>query len=110
MRDIEFRAWDNELGCFQSEIHTWVNNNPRFVLDQSTGIIDCRGKKVFENDIVKCTCPTGDVIKGVIQWQSVGILGWVTYVKERLLPYNLHTSNRYEVLGNIYENPDLLKE
>ena len=109
MRDIEFRAWDNDLECYPIQIYTFTNHNPRYNLEQFTGVLDKDGKKTFEGDIVRSTCPLGDKVDGEVKWQGTGNIGWVVYVQSRFQPYPLNTGNRYEVLGNIHENPELLE-
>lgn len=83
-------------------------------LMQSTGLVDKNGKEIFEGDILRVTDEHS--------WLEV-----VSYSKEKAMfvteeinrefkvpespLYDLFNTNifKFEVIGNIYENPDLLE-
>ena len=105
MRTIKFRAWDKENGMqsiaaedLQSaEFNLFV---PNAVLMQYTGLKDKNGKEIYEGDIIQTP------------------MGWVASVfyDNNNVCFCLDTDDdynpcigRYEVIGNIYENPELLK-
>ena len=76
---------------------------------QFTGLYDRKGKKIFEGDIIKCKVHEMNgyrVRRGVIEYHGVGFI------------MNLDPNSWYdqknisfdcEVIGNIYDNPELLK-
>lgn len=76
-----------------------------FELMQFTGLTDKNGKEIYENDVVKLpvryrgdnrfTESAGEVIWAVDSW-------WVNNMAEA-------TWAELEVIGNIWENPELLK-
>lgn len=81
------------------------------ILMQCTGLKDKNGKLIYEGDIID------EGIKTVIEWDSErcalvekakNILG-----KEETYPLfdstNEGQNHRMEIIGNIYENPDLLQ-
>lgn len=85
----------------------WIVNNDIHLM-QSTGLVDKEGTEVFEGDILHHQIQTEytfivkyDEDKG--RWYGDGISR--TYridITKEFLPY-------YKVIGNIYENPELLE-
>ena len=132
----KFRAWQNELGrmmlvntmfFFANELEelelndSIMNDNipvypDEIELMQSTGLFDRNGQEIFEGDIVT----DGDVISDIKYHQTLGFYmigkyGFsvpfgqgvdVEYFEE----FAVHVSKTFEVVGNIYENPELLEE
>lgn len=97
---------------------------------QYTGLTDKNGVKIFEGDIIESVSrlvnsvgtPTGgtDISRYIIEW---GEHKWVKkrffcnrgdyWKKNNVLPEDLYpyTASRYcEVIGNIYDNPELLED
>ena len=111
MRTIKFRAWDKrgKIMC-KEEIDDLiiirdgeVIISDRFVLMQYIARKDINGKNIFESDIVK-----GNDFKGVVKfinfmWQ-VHRLDADGEVEE----WFIISDYPVEVIGNIYENPELL--
>jgi len=114
MKEIKFRAWDG-LRMTKSGIQfsatdgtlTMVQNMP---LMQYTGLKDKNGKEIYEGDIVRCKFAFGDNICEIVYDEGCF---WVSQ-KNREVQDKAH-DNLYwhkegiEVIGNIYENPELLK-
>lgn len=82
---------------------TVLDGSDMFVLMQSTGISDKNNLEIFEGDIVSYFRKSNSVI----EWKDGG------FIIKRILDgeYELIQSRiaEIEVLGNIYENPELLE-
>lgn len=80
---------------------------------QFTGLTDINGKKIFEGDIIK-TKEYGKKGKNGVNFNDFDIFeivyssGAFKANNESRL-FNLLSGRRYEVIGNIYDNPELLK-
>lgn len=123
----KFRAWDepNKTMRFNDEIVIWsgqVYINEKKKLDsiikgysclpkhlmQSTGLKDKNGVEIFEGDVLTSNvqpCKMVNPIKdgyGVVRFENgmfkLGSISLVTFI------------SKMEVIGNIYENPELLEQ
>ena len=126
MREIKFRAWHKEkkimgevLGIDILHKEIFFSNEDvdcyehvdfkNIELMQYTGLKDMREKEIYEGDIVKLRANHGiGVVKYYDEWGAFVI----EYIKPRplaVLGINYYKEN-IEILGNIYENPELLGE
>lgn len=129
MRDIKFRAWNKaarKFTCFSKAGLLWDVMNKVHLsfkpegevyiteygdLEQYTEINDMDGKEIYEGDIVEYT--DGDFIRrrGQIEFDCYGFM--LNEIKGRQVDF-LGTIDdmeemAFKVVGNIYENPDLLE-
>ena len=75
-------------------------------LGQYTGVTDKNGTKIFEGDIVRY----GDTIHEVVFEQRNGTAYFgLVYSESETLPFGHYQDLRQiEVIGNIYDNPELI--
>ena len=125
---LRFRAWHNELGrmmlvktmfFFANELEELELNDSvmndyipaypdEIELMQSTGLHDKNGKEVFVGDIIKCTrgCPHEVYLEKEYGGKYIGGMPAV-YLKG--IKEGYAWTGAEEILGNIYENPEMLE-
>jgi uncharacterized phage protein (TIGR01671 family) len=120
VREIKFRAWDEGLMEYSSTdvfgldagdiLQRFDNDN----VMQFTGLYDKNGKEIYENDVVKIALNRHDkpmCIRHVVwecgRWAvEVGNGDFVTLDS---CPGGYISRNEVQVIGNIYENPELVE-
>ncbi len=110
MREIKFRAWDSET---DSMLYDDPNGNclnakqcgmDHLKIMQFTGLKDKKGKEIYEGDILSK--------KGayVVWGSSLGCWCFTFKGDEIKTPLFYEDDfKRLEIVGNIYENPELLE-
>lgn len=78
----------------------WLRNDAQSVCQQFTGLHDKNGKEIYEGDVVLANVGFG-FVRLEVKWFGEGY-GNTWY------PFNHAKASISEVVGNIYENPDLL--
>ena len=122
MREIKFRAWLKEerkmvnvetlfIGinrlCFGNSKteDLFFRDFEEVELMQYTGVKDKNGKEIYEGDIT--ICKYGPQIAMEVKWVDEGFRTLGKYDGDNYVGF---VKNNEEVIGNIYENKNLLEE
>lgn len=128
MREYKFRAWDNvrekmvsvigiiQWGSMEIEVENEsrdtyeIDDEEDFVLMQYTGLKDKNGKEIYDGDIVNVDSyelcnPFVIVFEDGCFWFGAKLIKGY----DREDPVGLYSQGEIEVIGNIYENSDLIK-
>ena len=130
-RKIKFRAWDkvkqiwcnykiddgtvyfmdNDTGCLY---RNYPGKYENFDLMQYTGIKDINNVEIFEGDIVKLSKENSDFKEiGIVKFDE-NKASYVLETQDDDISYNISYYNyhkvHYRVIGNIYENKELLEQ
>lgn len=113
-REIKFRIfnkhcqrmiYDTKMAMLDMFENSFVTEDEHRYLMQYTGLKDKNSKEIYEGDII-----TDKGIRGVIKWipEHCGFL-----IHEEMGYTFINAGNapetNYEIIGNIYENPELLE-
>ena len=108
-RVIKFRVWDSVyLNWKNPEDYTYTELflDDKYIVQQYTGMIDEDGKDIYEGDIIFCKVYYGIENRiGIVDYfASSFIVDWRNQIDDPLdeIP-------DIKVIGNIFENPELLK-
>ena len=102
-REIKFRVWDNvDYMSKPFTLHSLMGANrteftSECVVMQYTGLKDKSGNEIYEGDVLELKNQRGS-LTGAMKWDETRN-GWLQF----------EPLDRFEVIGNIYENPELIK-
>lgn len=125
MREIKFRAWDKEqkewvkysitdnIPIFCHNTSRWKTDKEgkRFILCQYTGLKNFNGKEIYEGDIVRAI--------GFSKWIGVAkysdknqafVFECIDKNYRENIVFMSQFDQGFKILGNIYENPEMLEE
>jgi len=113
--DIQHLAYAKTPAVAFRDILTQVDDN--YILMQFTGLMDKSEKEIYEGDILRDK--TGAIMEVAYRW--CGFKAQIVSELERIIDYDTPDkivaiegfyrgySKNFEVIGNIYENPELLE-
>lgn len=127
MREIKFRIWnkggnnmlydiDNVLECLKQQIKFdnsmpdrgfvvgYDHRSDGMVWQQFTGLKDKNGKEVYEGDILM-----HKGAKGIVIYENSNAMFMVRFPLLRSVYSFDSIEGEIEIIGNIHENPELLK-
>ena len=81
------------------------------ILMQSTGLLDINDKEIFESDIVEWEHKdTGQLVRGIVKYDTeLGFWGMKDVRFNDLTAIGYLANQRVTVLGNIYQNKELVE-
>ena len=130
MREIKFRAWDtagkpemydivgftipneHNITLFMSGVTSTTIMKTDCILMQYTGLKDSEGVEIYEGDIVTEKIE-GEEVFAVIEYNYCYYHGRIikNIQKFKLRNYHfLRSFDKFKVIGNKYNNPELLEE
>ncbi len=130
-RKFEFRVWDTLEKRYNKNYHIQIGldgsvynsqngaGGSDYVIQQFTGLLDKNKKKIFEYDILKVnrwhfSKPDYDIVEdgveiGYVHYGNVEWLMSFDHIRyDDIVTLESH-SDRLEVIGNVFENPELVK-
>lgn len=133
-REIKFRLWSKISKKFietnNPNLEFVINNNgylysienfygeiyvlPQMDIEvlQFTGLQDRNGKEIYEGDILKYNFPYDERLKHISLVKFVeteASFGLKDIYGDEIPLYRIAANNYFEIIGNIYENPELLE-
>lgn len=130
MREIKFRAWDKKIKEFHyfltarcNDVFWYMVKLEKMPLMQYTGLKDKNGKDIYEGDITQVFDNRHVVKYGIARRDMAS--GWAVDIpcfyfdlishEFKAFPIVKNIKGRHdledmEIIGNIYENPELVKQ
>lgn len=115
LQDFDFRIWNNKTNKFiELNISCNIRAIPRkcddLVLELWSGYTDIKDARIYENDIIEVDEKTFSV-----SGYGGEVTAWILLESDgtpccSLAEVMFESSGRVEVIGNIHENAELLKE
>jgi uncharacterized phage protein (TIGR01671 family) len=127
VRNIKFRLWDGyekrflPYPCFFNHLDfneftsfdRWFKcDEEKVTVQECTGLKDKDGKEIFEGDIVEFSYEeNGTIFKGRVEcFTDRASFGIVTGNAFTTFDEHLDYMHLFQVIGNIFENPDLVEK
>jgi uncharacterized phage protein (TIGR01671 family) len=125
-RELKFRALKDDLPCYfvYGNLIRNAEGLPRIQEDsakflfttclkgtegQFTGLKDKNGKEIYEGDVLGAS-PSWECQRAEVRWERGGFVKYGLYNSGWTDTQLLDGLAHFEVIGNIYENPELLTQ
>ena len=125
MREILFRGKRIDNGEWLEGYYGFDDNKPLIAINkangingyfvaaetvgQYTGLTDKNGKRIFEGDIIRINNSKEFCFEVVFEnyWGAVAVNRNIKKFKYFRHPLEYNNSNKYEIIGNTHDNPEL---
>lgn len=119
----KFRAWDEDSQKMNGNVEIYINKDKtievrskddKTMVMQSTGLKDKNDKEIYEGDVVKFPEFNGDIYITPVVWDKSCACFGLSFSGKYPISFDyleeFYTELKdIEVIGNIYENPELLE-
>lgn len=114
----------NLVAALTGEGFATTDGKPSLQAMQFTGVLDKNGKEIYDGDILKISDDYSNELLAIVEFNNINypeIHGWnlvkctskkFDYPKNRAIDYyyGVGPEPYHEVIGNIYENPELMNK
>ena len=114
MREIKFKVWNTidksflsrQTAVFFACLLEAMNGSKYYEAVQYTGLKDSKGAEIYEGDIVRHNTSRAEVVKWDEDYGAWYMCLFSSISDQEAGPYSNY---EIEIIGNIYENPELLE-